>query len=119
VDIELYRRRLLKLEQELVERLGREFEAARSAEVDQAAAGDVAQADELKEEYFALADTDSAVLAQVRAALRRISEGTFGKCLVDGGPIEESRLQAVPWTPYCLKHQREIEERRRLRTPAL
>jgi hypothetical protein len=25
----------------------------------------------------------------------------------------------VPWTPYCLKHQLELEERARIRTPSL
>jgi hypothetical protein len=25
----------------------------------------------------------------------------------------------VPWTPYCLKHQRELEERAQIRTPSL
>jgi len=25
----------------------------------------------------------------------------------------------VPWTPYCLKHQAELEDRERLRTPSL
>jgi len=69
-------------------------------------------------EYDAVAETDSAILAQVRAALKRIDAGTFGKCVVDGSPIEEKRLQAVPWTPYCLKHQQELEQRR-LRTATL
>jgi DnaK suppressor protein len=119
VNIEEYRRRLLAREQELVERLGREIGTARAVREDQADIGDVSVADELKEEYFAIAETDSAILAQVRAALKRIDDGTFGRCVVDGGAIEERRLEAVPWTPYCLKHQQELEERARLRTPSL
>jgi DnaK suppressor protein len=109
----------MELEQQLVERLGREIETARDARDDQPDAGDLAHVDELKEEYFALAETDSAILQQVRAALKRIDDGTFGTCVVDGGRIEEPRLQAVPWTPYCLKHQQELEEQLRLRTPTL
>jgi RNA polymerase-binding transcription factor DksA len=58
-------------------------------------------------------------IAQVRAALARIDEGTFGRCVADAGLIEEKRLQAVPWTPYCRKHQQELEEQLRLRTPTL
>jgi RNA polymerase-binding transcription factor len=119
VNVEHYRRRLMELERELVERLGREVETARDARDDQPDAGDLAHVDELKEEYFALAETDSAILQQVRAALKRIDDGTFGTCVVDGGRIEEPRLQAVPWTPYCLKHQQELEEQLRLRTPTL
>ena len=64
-----------------------------------------------------MADTDSAVLEQVRAALRRIDDGRFGRCVVDEGPIEPKRLDAMPWTPYCVKHQEQIEEARR--TPSL
>src|SRR5215510_3490016 len=119
MNIEHYRQRLLALERTLIERLGGELETARSAADDQADAGDLARVDELKEEYFALADTDTAILAQVRAALRRIEDGTYGKCLVDGRPIDEKRLESVPWTPYCLKHQLELEEQARTRTPTL
>ena len=113
-----YRRRLLALERELVERLGEEVETARHPAEEQPNASDLARVDELKEEYFTLAETDSAILAQVRAALRRIDEGTYGRCVVDGEPIDEKRLEAVPWTPYCLKHQSALEQRARIRTPS-
>jgi DnaK suppressor protein len=119
VNIDAYKRRLLELEQELVKRLGKEVETARGAHDDQSDVGDLAHVDELKEEYFALAQTDSAILAEMRAALRRIDDGTFGRCVIDGGPIEAKRLESVPWTPYCLKHQSEFEERARMRTPSL
>jgi DnaK suppressor protein len=119
MDTDDYRRRLLELEQELVERLGQEVETARAARDDQPEAGDMAHVDELKAEYFTLAQTDSAVLAQVRAALERIDNGTYGKCVVDGEPIDAKRLESVPWTPYCLKHQLELEERAGIRTPSL
>jgi RNA polymerase-binding transcription factor len=55
----------------------------------------------------------------VRDALQRIEDGTFGKCIVDGGPIEEKRLEAIPWTPYCLKHERQNELSEPLETPSL
>jgi len=117
--IEQYRQRLLDIERQLVHRLGGEVEAARDARDDHTAASDLANVDELKEEYFALAETDAAILAEVRAALKRIEDGTYGKCAVDGEPIGEKRLESVPWTRFCLKHQAEIEERARLRTPSL
>ena len=53
---------------------------------------------------FRDADADWAVLNQVREALDRMEHGTFGQCLADGEAIEEQRLDAVPWTSYCLKH---------------
>ncbi len=37
------------------------------------------------------------------------ADGRYGRCLVDGGPIGTKRLDAVPWAPYCIKHQRLLE----------
>ena len=119
MNIDNYRQRLLALEQELVERLARKVATARGAGDDQADVGDLALVDEIKEEYFALADTDTATLAQVRAALQRIDLGTYGKCVADDEPIEAKRLESVPWTPYCLRHQAELEDRAGIRTPSL
>jgi hypothetical protein len=55
VNTDHFRRRLLELERQLVERLGREVETARDVSDDQPDVSDLAQVDELKEEYFALA----------------------------------------------------------------
>ena len=119
MNVEHYRLRLLEIERTLGERLGREVATARDTRDDQPAVGDLANASEIKDEYFALAETDSAVLALVRGALQRIEDGTFGLCIVDGKPIEEKRLEAVPWTPYCLQHQEKLEEKERVRTPTM
>lgn len=43
-------------------------------------------------------------LAQIEAALVRIDEGRYGICEVCGGQIAEGRLEARPWTPYCINH---------------
>ena len=115
-----YKQRLTDLERDISERLergtalGREQTADSSRDI-----GDASTADEAASEDFAEAELDSTVLQQVRDALGRIDAGEFGRCVVDGGPIEESRLDAMPWTPYCLKHQMELEERARIRTPSL
>jgi RNA polymerase-binding transcription factor DksA len=75
--------------------------------------------DELNEERFEEAETYSALLTQVRAALQRIEDGTFGRCLADGEPIDEKRLEATPWAACCLRHQQELEESMLLKTPRL
>lgn len=55
-------------------------------------------------------------LTMVRDALRRIDEGTYGICVDCGEQVEPARLDAVPWTPYCLKdqekHDKEAAENR-------
>ncbi len=37
------------------------------------------------------------LLADVEEALRRLQEGTYGRCLTCGQPIPERRLEAMPW----------------------
>jgi DnaK suppressor protein len=73
--------------------------------------GDASVVDEEKSMVLQEADSNSTILNQVRDALKRIEDGTFGKCAVDGGPIDEKRLRAVPWTPYCLKHEQLLEKK--------
>ena len=51
--------------------------------------------------------------------LEKIKNGTFGKCLADGKQIPEKRLNAIPWTPYCLKHEKELEIVKGVQTPTL
>ncbi len=48
-------------------------------------------------------------LAMVRDALKRIEDNTYGICVDCEEPIEPARLNAVPWTPYCLKDQEKHE----------
>jgi len=45
----------------------------------------------------------------VRLALERLEEGTFGECLQCGTTIGAKRLEALPWTPYCIECQEKIE----------
>ena len=48
-------------------------------------------------------------LAEILEALGRITEGTFGICEGLGIPIEDNRLEAIPWTRYSLKYARMLE----------
>jgi DnaK suppressor protein len=55
-------------------------------------------------------DRDSNLLQNVRRALRRIEEGSFGVCLSCEEDISPKRLAAVPSTAYCIRCQ-EIADR--------
>ena len=46
------------------------------------------------------------LLIEVREALQRMENGTFGKCSDCGQQIGSDRLNAIPWTPYCLNDQK-------------
>jgi len=56
-----------------------------------------------------LVDNESNRLKQVRAALDRIDQGTFGRCEHCGRDIERKRLQVVPYTTLCIDCAREVE----------
>ena len=51
----------------------------------------------------------SQTLIQVRDALQRIENGTYGKCVKCGKPISEARLEAVPWAAYCVEDQEKLD----------
>lgn len=50
-------------------------------------------------------DRTSALLREVRAALRRLQDGTYGQCLQCEEEISPKRLSAVPWAALCLSCQ--------------
>ncbi|MCA4131587.1 TraR/DksA C4-type zinc finger protein [Arthrobacter sp. M4] len=52
----------------------------------------------------ALLEQSRTALEQIEAALERISDGSFGYCAVCGAAISEGRLEARPWTPFCIEH---------------
>ena len=120
MNIQHYKQRLLDLENTLFARIGQEADLGRGDSIDSAYdVGDASVADEVASEKFTEAEHNSDELQQVGDALDRVAEGTFGTCVVDGGPIEEQRLEAVPWTPYCLKHAQRLEIAASLRPPTL
>jgi len=120
MDIQHYKQRLLDLEKTLSVRIGQDADQGRGEFIDSAHdVGDASVADEVASEDFTEAEHNAEVLQQVRDALGRVKDGTFGTCIVDGGPIEEPRLEAVPWTPYCLKHAQGLEVAASPRTPTL
>jgi hypothetical protein len=41
-------------------------------------------------------------LAEIEAALGRIADGRYGRCLSCGGPIGLQRLRAIPEARYCV-----------------
>jgi len=57
-------------------------------------------------------DRESSLLRNVRAALRRIDEGSYGVCLHCEEDISPKRLNAVPWTPYCIRCQEAADRSR-------
>ena len=51
---------------------------------------------------LALRDRARIQLEQVESALTRLDSGRFGSCTNCGKPIAPERLEAIPWTPFCI-----------------
>lgn len=62
-------------------------------------------------------DRESHRLRQVRAALARIEDGSYGYCLGCGDPIPAKRLDAVPWAAYCVRCQEAVDAQQTAEAP--
>ena len=62
-----------------------------------------------KEFLFARSSNDRQFLQMVERALSSISEGIYGDCEECGEPINERRLEAVPWARTCIACQEKLE----------
>jgi len=63
------------------------------------------------ENTIGLMDSEKKILQDIYDALNRIEEGTFGICENNGEPIPKKRLEAIPWTRYCLACASKMEKR--------
>jgi DnaK suppressor protein len=50
-------------------------------------------------------DCESNLLREVKAALRRIHDGSFGTCIQCDEAISPKRLAALPWAQRCVQCQ--------------
>jgi DnaK suppressor protein len=103
-DLEIQRREILgslrQLEQE-----------TRSLEIESTQdAADQCVTSMSKEALFQQSSQRRTILRRIEAALRRIDDGSFGVCVNCGNDIPARRLQALPWTQFCLQCQEEIEQ---------
>jgi DnaK suppressor protein len=57
-----------------------------------------------------LLENQDQILSDIAAALRRMENGAYGKCELCGNEIPKQRLQATPYTPYCIDCAREMEK---------
>ena len=68
--------------------------------------GDTATVTYDRETDYTLEDNSGAVLAALEKSLRKIDEGTYGTCERCGKPIDEERLEALPYAELCIDCKR-------------
>jgi DnaK suppressor protein len=102
-ESERYRRSLVEKKEEISQEMLKNKDAGQenAEEITQDIA-DKASSSYTKEFLFSLSDGERVLLQQIDQALARIEEGNYGLCTHCGNLIPEKRLEAVPWTPYCV-----------------
>jgi DnaK suppressor protein len=50
-------------------------------------------------------DRESSLLRNIKGALARVADGSYGVCLHCEEDIKPKRLDAVPWAKYCIRCQ--------------
>ncbi len=120
MDLEYFRKVLSAKEQELIAEITRlEGEARESPVAEVGDWVDEATSDEGASNAYEESAVVSETLAQVRAALQRIDDGTYGRCVDCGRWISLARLEAVPWTPYCIDDQQKHDAEKGVRESTL
>src|SRR5512146_2892267 len=109
--LEAFKKRLEDRQRELRSNVSRNEQDGRSADLDTAQdIADRASSSYQKEFLFHQSNNERKLLKMVEGALRRIREGTFGECISCGNEINIKRLEAVPWTRFCIECQEKLEK---------
>lgn len=68
--------------------------------------------DNFEQEFtLSLMETEEGTLDAVETAIEKIEDGIYGECEECGGQISKARLQAIPYTPLCIKCAQKLESR--------
>jgi len=125
IAIEKFRKNLELQRQDVWQLLGQLEHERRSLDVDSTQdSADRCINSLSRESLFERSSQLRTLLRLIEAALRRIADGSFGACIACGDDIQDRRLEALPWTQFCLHCQEVIEEEvgaklsRRISSPA-
>jgi DnaK suppressor protein len=102
-----YRSRLLELREQLTGAISRMSETVLTDDQPAGEHDRTVSEDSAKE--LVLEHDEETIRKQVMEALERIDRGAYGVCQECGGPISLERLDAMPYTPYCVRCERKVE----------
>src|SRR5260370_31776056 len=109
--LDTFKKRLEERQQALRRTVSRTEEDGRIADQDPAQdIADRAASSYTKEFLFSQSSNERQLLGMVETALQRIREGQFGECVNCGEEINGKRLDAVPWTRFCINCQEKLEQ---------
>jgi len=106
-----YRKSLLAQKEKIVRKISEFYSESKEVEPDIAQdVVDKAESSYTKEFLLSLSHAEREQLRLIDEALRRLETPDFGICQMCGQPIGKKRLDALPWTPYCINCQQKKEE---------
>jgi DnaK suppressor protein len=106
-----YRRMLMEKKETIIRKLSNFINESKEVEINIAQdVVDKAESSYTKEFLLSLSDTERDQLMLIDEALRRIDTDGFGACQLCGLEINRKRLEAIPWTSYCISCQEKAEE---------
>jgi DnaK suppressor protein len=109
--LEYYKKKLVARREELLRGIARTEQEGREADEDPTVdLADKAANSYTKEFLFGLTHENRSLLQLVDDALRRIDDETFGECGSCHQELQQKRLEAVPWTRYCISCQEKKEQ---------
>jgi DnaK suppressor protein len=117
-ELKIYRERLLSLRSRLRGDVTAMAEAALS-KTRSDMCGDLSSmpihmadvgSDNYEQEFtLSLMQSEEEALDQIESALERIEDGVYGACVECDGRISKKRLNAIPYTPFCIKCASQLE----------
>ena len=110
--LDYYKKKLATRREELVRGIARTEQEGREADEDPTVdLADKAANSYTKEFLFGQTHNDRSLLQLVDDALARINkDNSFGECASCHEELQQKRLEAVPWTRYCIICQEKMEQ---------
>lgn len=71
---------------------------------------DVAQGNVIKEMAAVFASARTVLSRLIGLAIQRIDDGDYNICLSCGEVISPKRLEAAPWSPFCVGCQEDLDQ---------
>ena len=110
--LDYYKKKLVARREDLVRGIARTEQEGREADEDPTVdLADKAANSYTKEFLFGQTHNDRSLLQLVDDALTRINKDNgFGECISCHEELQQKRLEAVPWTRYCIICQEKMEQ---------
>ncbi|SHE37162.1 transcriptional regulator, TraR/DksA family [Caldanaerobius fijiensis DSM 17918] len=118
MDIEYFKHKLLELKEDTENRLKHmdiydinkgQRDAIEELSLYDNHPGDIGTETYEQEKNYALVAHEKHILKEINDALERIDKGSYGICRHCGKPIEEERLDALPYASLCIECEKQNE----------